>query len=41
LQFSRNPSLFLMYVIKCGLHYHQYTRAGQMAAGVSRPLIGA
>ncbi|TLY35963.1 MAG: DUF4070 domain-containing protein [Nitrospirae bacterium] len=41
LQFSRNPSLFLMYVIKCGLHYHQYTRASQMAAGVSRPLIGA
>lgn len=41
LQFSRNPSLLLMYVIKCSLHYHQHTRAKQMAAGLTRPLIGA
>jgi radical SAM superfamily enzyme YgiQ (UPF0313 family) len=37
---SRNPYLVLLYLIKCAMHYHMYTRARQMVEGRSRPLIG-
>ena len=30
-----DPSLAVLYLLKCALHYHQYTMARQMAAGHS------
>jgi radical SAM superfamily enzyme YgiQ (UPF0313 family) len=31
-----DPSLAVLYLFKCALHYHQYTMARQMASGASR-----
>jgi radical SAM superfamily enzyme YgiQ (UPF0313 family) len=31
-----DPNLLLLYLVKCGMHYHQYTMARQMATGSSR-----
>jgi radical SAM superfamily enzyme YgiQ (UPF0313 family) len=31
-----DPNLLILYIIKCGMHYHQHTLARQMAAGGSK-----
>jgi hypothetical protein len=31
-----DPNLLTLYLIKCGLHYHQYTMARDMATGAGR-----
>jgi radical SAM superfamily enzyme YgiQ (UPF0313 family) len=36
LRARRDPNLLLLYLIKCAMHYHQYTMTRQMAAGDRR-----
>jgi hypothetical protein len=31
-----DPNLAILYILKCGLHYHQYTMAREMASGARR-----
>jgi radical SAM superfamily enzyme YgiQ (UPF0313 family) len=35
LKVRRDPSVLILYIIKCAMHYHQYTMAKQMAEGTS------